>query len=52
MRTAEGVLTTGVIEQHNVVQGNVALSVLGNGSFKDDLWRKWIYIKCLQTITS
>lgn len=38
-RSAWRVLTTGVIEQHNVVQGNVALSLLGNGRFKDDLWR-------------
>lgn len=34
------VLTTGVIEQHDVVQGDVALSLLRHGRFKDDLWRQ------------
>lgn len=36
------VLTTGVIEQTDVVQGDVALSLLGNCGLEDDLRRKWI----------
>lgn len=35
--TAGRVLTAGVIEQHDVVQGDVALPLLGNGCLKDDL---------------
>lgn len=37
--TAGRVLTAGVIEQHDVVQGDVALPLLGNGCLKDDLRR-------------
>ncbi len=42
MSSAEWVLTTGVIKKHNVVQGNVALSLLGDGCFKDNLWKQQI----------
>lgn len=42
MSGAERVLTTGVIEQTDVVQGDVALSLLGNCGLKDDLRRKWV----------
>lgn len=35
--SAGRVLTAGVIEQHDVVQGDVALPLLGNLSLKDDL---------------
>lgn len=37
--TAGRVLTAGVIEQHDVVQGDVALPLLGNGRLKDHLRR-------------
>lgn len=38
--SAGWVLTAGVIEQHDVVQGDVALPLLGNFSLKDDLRRR------------
>lgn len=34
------ILTAGVIEQHDVVQGDVALPLLGNCCFEDDLQKK------------
>lgn len=33
-------LTAGVIEQHDVVEGDVALPLLGDFSLKDDLWSR------------
>lgn len=35
--TAGRILTAGVIEQHDVVQGDVAPPLLGNCCFEDDL---------------